>query len=501
MRPDVTRWLDRRTSHGRRLAARRRARGQGQGHGSAWSCRPSTRSRPSRPSSRRSVRTWSTSTTPSSTRSSSWTRAALDATAEVARRAGRDRGHARADVLPEIPVLPGKGEVLWRSLAATTGDVLVFVDADLEDFSSSVGHRLCSARCSPTARSRWSRASTTGRCATASWLLPAGGGRVTELVARPLLNLHWPELAGVVQPLVGEYAARRGLLEQLPFPTGYGVELALLVDTLGLAGLDAHRPGRPRGHACTGTRTTRALGRMAAEIWQAALRRLDPAGRTLRPHGLGATLAQFERDGRRASWHTCARRQRHGAAAHDRASPATPSTGVAPHPEDAVSLLRVSAATTVLVANRGPVSFRLAGDAACCTPSAAAAGSSRGSPAPTRPASAGRSAPRCRTPTGRPYAAPRAVVSTRSSTRGARRDADPDARPGPHDVRPGLPRDRELDAVVRPPHAVVGAVPAGVRPRGVAATGWPTSPTTRPSPTPSPRRRPTAPASSCRTTT
>src|SRR5690606_29139345 len=68
---------------------------------------------------------------------------------------------------------------------------------------------------------------------------PAGGGRVTELVARPLLNLHWPRLAGFVQPLGGEYAARRTLLERLPFPVGYGVELGLLVDSLHTAGLDA----------------------------------------------------------------------------------------------------------------------------------------------------------------------------------------------------------------------------------------------------------------------
>jgi len=108
--------------------------------------------------------------------------------------------------------------------------------------------------------------------------IPAGGGRVTELVARPLLNLHWPRLAGFVQPLGGEYAARRSLLEQLPFATGYGVELGLLVDALELAGLDA------LAQVDVGVRYHRhqdalALGRMAAAIYRTALDRLARADR------------------------------------------------------------------------------------------------------------------------------------------------------------------------------------------------------------------------------
>jgi glucosyl-3-phosphoglycerate synthase len=215
-----------------------------------------------------------------------------DATVQVAERAGAFVVR-REDVLDDVTPLPGKGEVLWRSLAATQGDLLVFVDGDLEAFSSSVVTGLLGPllgdRSVALVKGIYDRPLRDG-----DRLLPSGGGRVTELVARPLINLHWPELSGVVQPLVGEYAARRTLLEQLPFPTGYGVELAILVDTLALAGLDAIaqvdlgvRLHQHQGDA--------ALGRMAAEIWQTALRRLDPLGRTLRPHGLGATLAQFER--------------------------------------------------------------------------------------------------------------------------------------------------------------------------------------------------------------
>jgi glucosyl-3-phosphoglycerate synthase len=131
---------------------------------------------------------------------------------------------------------------------------------------------------------------------TGATVLPAGGGRVTELVARPLLNLHWPELAGFVQPLAGEYAARRKLLEQLPFPCGYGVEVGLLVDALGLVGLDA------MAQVDLGVRRHRnqddaSLGRMSSEILQAVLERLHRDGRVRRLHKLNTTLSQFERWG------------------------------------------------------------------------------------------------------------------------------------------------------------------------------------------------------------
>jgi glucosyl-3-phosphoglycerate synthase len=121
---------------------------------------------------------------------------------------------------------------------------------------------------------------------------PGGGGRVTELVARPLLNLHWPELAGFVQPLAGEYAARRHLLERLPFATGYGVEIALLIDALGTVGLDA------MAQVDLGERRHRhhddlRLGRMAAEIWQTTLARLHHDGD---PQVVQSTMTQFVRD-------------------------------------------------------------------------------------------------------------------------------------------------------------------------------------------------------------
>lgn len=205
-----------------------------------------------------------------------------DRTAEVAAKAGARVVHRDA-ILPRIPALPGKGEVLWRSLLATTGDVVCFVDADLRDFSASfvsgiVGPLLTDPQV------QFVKAMYDRPLGDA----PGQGGRVTELVARPLLNLHWPQLAGFVQPLGGEYAVRRSLLERLPFPVGYGVELGLLVDALHTVGLDA------LAQVDVGVRLHRhqdgqALGRMAAAIYRTAQLRLS------RAHLVRPELTQFER--------------------------------------------------------------------------------------------------------------------------------------------------------------------------------------------------------------
>ncbi|MEV7523157.1 glucosyl-3-phosphoglycerate synthase [Streptomyces sp. NPDC091371] len=214
-----------------------------------------------------------------------------DRTAEVAAKAGARVVH-RDEILPRIPPLPGKGEVLWRSLLATTGDIVCFVDADLRDFSASfvsgiVGPLLTEPDVQ-FVKAMYDRPlgdapGQGGRLGGAEQ-----GGRVTELVARPLLNLHWPQLAGFVQPLGGEYAVRRSLLERLPFPVGYGVELGLLVDALHTVGLNA------LAQVDVGVRLHRhqdgqALGRMAAAIYRTALVRLS-RGHLVRPE-----LTQFER--------------------------------------------------------------------------------------------------------------------------------------------------------------------------------------------------------------
>ncbi|AZP18677.1 glucosyl-3-phosphoglycerate synthase [Streptomyces aquilus] len=205
-----------------------------------------------------------------------------DRTSQVAAAAGATVVH-RDEILPRIPTVPGKGEVLWRSLLVTSGDIVCFIDADLKEFSSDfvtgiVGPLLTEPEVD---------------LVKAMYDRPLGGaagqgGRVTELMARPLLNMHWPQLAGFVQPLGGEYAARRSLLEQLPFPVGYGVELGMLVDALHLVGLDA------LAQVDVGVRKHRhqdgqALGRMSAAIYRTAQLRLA-RGHLIRP-----ALTQFER--------------------------------------------------------------------------------------------------------------------------------------------------------------------------------------------------------------
>jgi glucosyl-3-phosphoglycerate synthase len=207
-----------------------------------------------------------------------------DRTSQVAAAAGARVVH-RDEILPRIPTVPGKGEVLWRSLLVTSGDIVCFIDADLKEFSSDfvsgiVGPLLTEPGVD-LVKAMYDRplGGTAGQ-----------GGRVTELMARPLLNMHWPQLAGFVQPLGGEYAARRSLLEQLPFPVGYGIELGMLVDALHLVGLDA------LAQVDVGVRKHRhqdgqALGRMSAAIYRTAQLRLA-RGHLIRP-----ALTQFERAG------------------------------------------------------------------------------------------------------------------------------------------------------------------------------------------------------------
>ncbi|MGI5369155.1 glucosyl-3-phosphoglycerate synthase [Streptomyces sp. A244] len=214
-----------------------------------------------------------------------------DRTSEVAAAAGARVVH-RDRILPRLPAVPGKGEVLWRSLLVTRGDIVCFIDADLRDFSSDfvsgiVGPLLTEPDVD-LVKAMYDRPLSTEFDSLASGKTAGQGGRVTELMARPLLNMHWPQLAGFVQPLGGEYAARRSLLEQLPFPVGYGVELGMLVDALHLAGLGA------LAQVDVGVRKHRhqdgqALGRMAAAIYRTAQLRLA-RGHLIRP-----SLTQFER--------------------------------------------------------------------------------------------------------------------------------------------------------------------------------------------------------------
>ena len=160
-----------------------------------------------------------------------------DGTADAAREAGAVV-RAPAEIRPDLGTSPGKGEAIWKSLHVTSGDLLVFVDADLRlwgpHFVTGVLGPLLDDPEVLLVKGFYDRLLRRD-AETAS----TEGGRVTELVARPVLNLWWPQLAGVIQPLAGEWGARRPLMESLQVPTGYGVEIATLIDTFARHGLDA----------------------------------------------------------------------------------------------------------------------------------------------------------------------------------------------------------------------------------------------------------------------
>ena len=199
----------------------------------------------------------------------------------------RCRAGGRAP-LPEHGPARGKGDAMWRGLAATTGDIVVYIDADSSDVDArrsrrgAIGPLLCPRR----PRAREGRLPPPFSPRTAASRSPNGGGRVTELMARPLLNLRVPELAGFAQPLALQIAARRWLLERLSFPVGYGVEIAMLIDALREVGPRRDGSGRSRRAAATATRRCREL----PGPWRTrARRRGATARRRRRPRAVPAS--------------------------------------------------------------------------------------------------------------------------------------------------------------------------------------------------------------------
>ena len=197
-----------------------------------------------------------------------------DGTGEVARSAGA-RVVRQSEVLPHLGDVSGKGEAMWKGLAAAEGDLLVYLDADIVD----IGPRFIVGLLGPLLHEPdvlLTKAVYDRPLATGSEVRDSGGGRVTELLARPALALWFPELAGLAQPLSGEIAARRSLLEQLPFVQGYGVEVAMLIDVADRFGTEAIRQV-DLGRRTHDHQELPALGRMAAELLQVlAARRRDP---------------------------------------------------------------------------------------------------------------------------------------------------------------------------------------------------------------------------------
>jgi len=190
----------------------------------------------------------------------------VDATAEVARWEGA-RVLAVDDILPELPRGSGKGNALWTSLYACDGDVICWLDADVRNFGAHFVTRLLTPLLADPAVGfvkGYYRRPLHGEA--------TGGGRVTELVARPVICALFPHLARFVQPLAGEYAGRRVLLEAVPFVEGWGVELGLLIDLVAQFGDDALTQVDldVREHR---NRTLEELGPQAMAVLVTALRR------------------------------------------------------------------------------------------------------------------------------------------------------------------------------------------------------------------------------------
>lgn len=200
-----------------------------------------------------------------------------DRTREVAAAAGADV-YLASDVLPGEGPARGKGENIWKATACLRGDILCFVDGDVRNMHprfvwGTVGPLLRE----PTlqyVKGYYDRPHAAAEVGTR----PAGGGRVTEALVRPLFALFFPELAGLVQPLAGEYAARREVFESIPMPTGYGVETAHLLDVLAGWGADAigQTDLEERLHR---HQDTSSLGRMSFAIFHAFLIRAQAAGK------------------------------------------------------------------------------------------------------------------------------------------------------------------------------------------------------------------------------
>ena len=202
--------------------------------------------------------------------------ASADGTAEVAARAGAEVAQ-EAELLEEFGPVLGKGDAMWRALSVVRHDVVVYVDADSHGFERHFATGLAGPLLTRPeiqfVKGAYSRPFVAGDA-----VVEEGGGRVTELMARPLLRAFYPELADLVQPLAGEFAGRRSLLERIPWSTGYAAEIALDLDVLTEVGADAIAQvdigERRQPH-----QSLKALGGMASTVLAAVCERLAREGR------------------------------------------------------------------------------------------------------------------------------------------------------------------------------------------------------------------------------
>ncbi|MFP4225397.1 MAG: glucosyl-3-phosphoglycerate synthase [Desulfobacterales bacterium] len=199
-----------------------------------------------------------------------------DNTREIAESYGADV-YESSHILPHLENFTGKGENLWKALYITRGDIIVYLDADIKN----IHHRFVYALLGPLltfgtikyTKAFYDRPLTLDQHKSR----PTGGGRVTELVVRPLFSLFFPELTQILQPLSGEYAGYRDLFEKIPFPIGYGVETSMILDIYEKWGLDvmAQVDLDRRVHR---NQDNTALGRMSFVILNTFLNRIEKLG-------------------------------------------------------------------------------------------------------------------------------------------------------------------------------------------------------------------------------
>ncbi|MGB9736410.1 MAG: glucosyl-3-phosphoglycerate synthase [bacterium] len=163
--------------------------------------------------------------------------ASSDRTRDIAKELGA-KVYIHKDIMPVLGAYKGKGEALFKSLFVLQGDIVVWIDADIKNMDPRFVYGLVG----PILRNQhilFTKGFYMRPIQSGNDIKPVGGGRVTELLARPLINAFYPELAGFIQPLAGEYAGFKNVFEQIPFPTGYGVEISMLISLLKLIGIDA----------------------------------------------------------------------------------------------------------------------------------------------------------------------------------------------------------------------------------------------------------------------
>jgi glucosyl-3-phosphoglycerate synthase len=214
-----------------------------------------------------------------------------DRTCEIAARFGADV-YIASEHLIEEGSHHGKGENLWKALYLLKGDIIVYVDADIKNIHPRFVYGLVGPLIQDP-EVHYVKAFYDRPIAYSGVLRPTGGGRVTEILIRPLFSLFYPELAAILQPLSGEYAGRRSIFEQIPFPVGYGVETAMLIDIYQRLGLYAFAQTDldQRVHR---NQETIALGRMAFGVLRTFLSRLGREEKIRLAEQLPVMMRQFQ---------------------------------------------------------------------------------------------------------------------------------------------------------------------------------------------------------------